>query len=131
MHWTHYVKLVNTSNYNTSPSTVNIHNTLHIHVDNYYLQLRALVLTSVNAYRIFKFLFTYTVYIIIILSMIIIYIFFIYVYRILFMFIDHNKHTLVKKHVCRSQRRNGRDMRSRRRPITRQLEVRRVRATLP
>ena len=31
-----------------------------------------------------------------ILSLIIIHILFIYVYRILFMFIDHNKHTLVK-----------------------------------
>ena len=52
--------------------------------------------------------------------MIIIYILFIYVYLILF---DHNNNTSVKKHVCGSQRRNGRDMTSRRRPTSRQLEV--------
>ena len=37
--------------------------------------------------------------------------------------IDHNKNTPVKKHVCGSQRRNGRDMTSRRRPTSRQHEV--------
>ena len=59
--------------------------------------------------------------------MIIIYIL---ILHILFTFyvIDHNKNT-AQKHVCGSQQRNGRDMTSRRRPTTRQLEVRRVRAT--
>ena len=44
--------------------------------------------------------------------MIIIYILFIYVYRILFIL---SKNKPVKKHVCVSQRRNGRVMTSRRR----------------
>ena len=40
-----------------------------------------------------------------------------------FYIINHNKNTPVKKHVCGSQQRNGRDLTSRRRPTSRQLEV--------
>ena len=40
-----------------------------------------------------------------------------------FYIIDHNKNAPVKKQACGSQRRNGRDMTSRRRPTSRQLEV--------